>query len=70
MRVPRQIRGDTVHVEIRTALDAARALVRAFGLSYGELRLSVAAGEITVIRAGSTLKPEQLEQIALTEESP
>jgi hypothetical protein len=52
-------------VEVRTALDAARALVAAFSLSYGELHLQVAAGEITLVRAGSTLKPEQLEEIAL-----
>ncbi len=45
---------------MHTALEAADALVRALGIRYGEVTVQAAAGEVTVVRRGETLKPAEL----------
>jgi hypothetical protein len=53
-------------VMVRTAKDAAEALVRALGLSFGEFSIRVADGKITsLIRRVDSLRPEDLDQLPI-----
>ncbi len=45
---------------VHTALEAAEALIRALGIRYGEVTVQAAAGEVTVVRRGETLKAPEL----------
>lgn len=46
-------------------LDAARAIVKALGVAFGEISLQVSGGEIVLVRQGVTMKPADLAQIPL-----
>ena len=54
-----------VAVQVRTAKDAAEALVRALGLAFGEISIRVSDGRITLIRHGITLTPEELDEVPI-----
>jgi hypothetical protein len=53
-------------MSIRTVLDAATAVVEALDVRFGEVTIQVVAGEVVLIRQGTTMKPEDLSAIPLT----
>jgi hypothetical protein len=54
-----------VAVEVRTARDAAEALVRALRIVFGEVTIRVNAGQVTLLQHGTTLKPKELEEMVI-----
>jgi hypothetical protein len=47
-------------VLIHSAQEAAEALVRAFGMRFGDILIRVSEGQVAVIRAGHAYKAEAL----------
>ncbi len=47
-----------------TALDAARALVDALGLRYGEVTVQVAGGDVRLVRLGRTYTAADLSEFS------
>jgi hypothetical protein len=58
-------------VQVRTARDAAEALVRALGLVFGEFTVKVADGKpIRIIRPLESLSMEALEELPVETAAP
>jgi hypothetical protein len=53
-------------MSMNTVLDAATAIVNSLGVNFGEVTIQVAAGEVVLIRHGTTMKPEDLSLIRLS----
>lgn len=47
----------------RSVLDILEELVEALGMAWGELTIQVADRQVTLLRQGNTLKPEQLARL-------
>lgn len=48
-------------MEVRTAGDAAKALVSALGMRFGEINIRVNEGQISLVRHGTSLKLDDLD---------
>lgn len=52
-------------MDVATAEDAAKALVSALNVRWGELTIQVVDGEVTVLRSAHTLKPAELADLGV-----